>query len=405
MNQVISIKRTEEFIKYSSFTFGLETPERTYYMYPDTEEEQRTWITMLTNILEKFKGKNGNTNTNNVNNTNTDTNNTNITNTNVNSNTPIINGVSTDPGSNISVREKLILVKDTIPVLNSPATIKLFEFWKAWFDSIPSIEETRLTSSDPICFDLITSANMSKLVWRCCGHQNAYIQKMVDFFWVVGSPSTEIERLNEIGGNLNPDTIGSWITVSNKGGMDGGWFFPVITEISLSSEVIDAGDAKSKLLDWFKTNGITNILSIGRDMGAHPPRQTELRFALPGNTYEEKISKALNAFDTFQCSRMPSDALEIIKEKPKEEVLMNIVISSMGFVQVGLILPSPDDNNVNKLCALCGSSYDSIKKLQETIRVNNPSYVEFQFLMTGFGYGVYKEGFDVFFHYKVGEEK
>jgi hypothetical protein len=42
--------------------------------------------------------------------------------------------------------------------------------------------------------------------------------------------------------------------------------------------------------------------------------------------------------------------------------------------------------------------------LQRSLGINGPEYAEYQYLSKGFGYGVYKEGFDVVFHYKVGEE-
>jgi len=290
--------------------------------------------------------------------------------------------------------------------LNSSSTNKLIDFWKAWSGSIPKIEEVRSQPKDnePVYFDVTTSASMSKIIWRCCGPQNSFIQKMVDFFWVVGTPEVEIERLNDIGASINPTVIGSWIAMSNKGGMDGGWYFPVQTETPIALEGADAGDAKNKLSEWIQQHSIPNSLVIGRDMGAHPPRQTEYKFPVPGLNFEDKLNNVLNALDLFQCQRIPTDALDIIKEKPKDEMYLNIVLSSTGFVQLGLICPTPDEITVNKLCSLCGSSYDSIKKFQDGLGVT-PSFVEYQFLMKGFGYGVYKEGFDVFFHYRAGEER
>jgi hypothetical protein len=64
---------------------------------------------------------------------------------------------------------------------------------------------------------------MQKLTWRTAGPQNVFIQKMVDFFWNVGAPESEIDRLNDVGALINPIRIGSWIDMSGKGGMDGGW--------------------------------------------------------------------------------------------------------------------------------------------------------------------------------------
>ena len=40
-----------------------------------------------------------------------------------------------------------------------------------------------------IDFFVATSADMQKLTWRTSGPQNVFIQKMVDFFWNVGTNS------------------------------------------------------------------------------------------------------------------------------------------------------------------------------------------------------------------------
>ena len=63
------------------------------------------------------------------------------------------------------------------------------------------------------------------------------IQQLVDFFYIVGAPEEEIEKLNVVGESINPDRIGSWINVSEKGGIDGGWCFtsPINLEVAINS--------------------------------------------------------------------------------------------------------------------------------------------------------------------------
>src|SRR5690349_12256052 len=97
-----------------------------------------------------------------------------------------------------------------------------------------------------IDFYVATSADMQKLTWRTSGPQNIFIQKMVDFFWNVGAPESEIDRLNDVGALINPVKIGSWIDMSAKGGMDGGWYFPVDIPLPLAIEAADAGEAITK---------------------------------------------------------------------------------------------------------------------------------------------------------------
>jgi hypothetical protein len=102
--------------------------------------------------------------------------------------------------------------------------------------------------------------------WRIgMGNDESFsFQKMVDFFWNVGAPETEIDRLNEIGGVINPPKIGSWIDMSAKGGMDGGWYFPVEMTLKLAIEAADSGNPARKLSEWAERNNIATCIAIGR---------------------------------------------------------------------------------------------------------------------------------------------
>lgn len=156
----------------------------------------------------------------------------------------------------------------------------MLEFWQIWSESIPTGDD--IPKDMAIEFHVFTSASMQKLTWRTAGPQNIFIQRMVDFFWNVGAPESEIDRLNDVGALINPVKIGSWIDMSGKGGMDGGWYFPVEIPLSLALEAADAGEPSVKVKDWGTRHNIDKVYSVGRDMGAAPPRQTEIRVKLPG---------------------------------------------------------------------------------------------------------------------------
>jgi len=254
-------------------------------------------------------------------------------------------------------------------------------------------------------FHVATSADMQKLTWRTSGPQNIFIQKMVDFFWNVGAPESEIDRLNDVGALINPIKIGSWIDMSAKGGMDGGWFFPVDMPLKLAVESADAGEAVRKFAEWAEQHGIQSIYTVGRDMGAAPPRQTEMRMKIPGPDFSEQLSLALDAFETFGFPPIPDNAYRILKDSnPDGQLSLSVITSSEGFVRLGLLAPFPSTNTVLSLCSISGGNQEEMAAFEASLGKDCPSYVEYQYLMKGFGYGVYKEGFDIVFHYIVGEE-
>jgi hypothetical protein len=275
--------------------------------------------------------------------------------------------------------------KDSIPsALSETAN----DFWEIWTTSIPP------TATD-LTLSLSTTPDMSELTWRVIGPQQALIQEMVDFFWNVGAPDEEIDRLNNIGGVINPAYIGSWIDMSTLGGMDGGWIFPGEMSVHDGIEACDEGDARTKLENWLKNNGIGNGILLARDMGASPPRQTEIRIAL-NLEFSKNFELIVSALKSFSVPEMPSDYQKAIKKWAPKKVELSVVTSSEGFVRVGLIFPDPTHDVVEAM----GGHNRPYLDFQRNIK-KEPSCVEIQYLMSGFGYAVYQEGYKVKLHYAL----
>jgi len=305
-------------------------------------------------------------------------------------------------GESMPPRVRLELAKQVIDFLKGDS--KVLEFWQIWSESIPSREE--LSPDSEIDFHVAASVDMNKLTWKTSGPQSVFIQRMVDFFWNVGAPETEIDRLNDVGALINPTRIGSWIDMSSKDGMDGGWYFPGDIPLKLAVEAADACPAVTKFTEWCDSHNISTLCAVGRDMGAAPPRQTELKIRLPGATADEQIKKGLSAFSAFDLPEVPATPLGILqKSRPESGCYLVVVTSSEGFVRVGLMVPRPSDETVMALCQCADGNSDEVANLEGALGATGPAFVEFQYLQKGFGYGVYKEGFDIVLHFDLGKEQ
>jgi hypothetical protein len=377
--------------KKRRFMFSVGTSRRVFFMHSDTEAEMRQWIEAIKRNIDTPNGRPP----------------PEIVPPRGGDNVPAVvkptNGFDSSP--NASPRARLAAAKNCIPYLLEE-TSKVLEFWQIWTESVPLT--TDLQPGMSVEFQVATSADMQKLTWRTAGPQNIFIQKMVDFFWNVGAPESEIDRLNDVGALINPIKIGSWIDMSARGGMDGGWYFPVDIPLKLAIEASDAGEPTRKVGEWAEQNNVTMCFSVGRDMGAAPPRQTEIRLKLPGGDFNSQLRVAMDAFFAFGFPAIPEDALAVIRRAGTEgggPICMSVITSSDGFVRLGLLLPKPTQETVSSLCALALASSDDIGRFQTALSSSGPAYAEYQYLMKGFGYGVYKEGFDIVFHYMVGEDR
>jgi len=376
---------------------------RVFMMYPDTQQETTEWIEAIRKNIAACSsgGFNGNVDESAAATANQDV-----------QKKPVAEAAAPTPAGPVAtavpildastVRGRVFNARTAVPFLREDDS-KVLEFWQIWSESIP--QKSEMTAGQSMEFTIATSADMDKLTWRVSGPQNIFIQKMVDFFWNVGAPETEIDRLNDVGALINPVKIGSWIDMSGKCGMDGGWFFPVDIDIKSAIEAADAGDPSRRVMQWIEKHNVTRCFSVGRDMGAAPPRQTELRVVLPGADPASQLTAANDAFASFDFQPIPDQMLNLITGfTPSEPYSLSIVTSSDGFVRIGLLIPKPTRELVAQMTeSVCGKR-DAIETFANTVGCQIPQYAEYQYLMKGFGYGVYKEGFDVIFHWNIGEE-
>ena len=296
------------------------------------------------------------------------------------------------------------IAKNYFPYIVGEPNLRSNEFINVWEESIPKINEVQNLINGIINCDICVSANMTRLIWRVSGLQSHFIQKMVNFFSTVGAVEREIDKLNEVGAIIIPKVIGTWIEMSNKDGMDGGWFFSdfpinqtILTETILP--VADAGRPIEIITQWITKHNISISTSIGRDMGSAPPNQTEIICELPGNL-EKQIEIALDAFDTFEYPPFPTCVIDLLKTYSNPGILLSIGSSSDGFVRTGILVPNPSIEYIDKLCEIAAASHEDIHDFEKLIS-KKPKYVEYQYLKQGCGYGVYNEGLDILFHYSL----
>lgn len=406
------------------------TTSRVFFMYPETSNEQQEWMNVLNQSIERLRAEGGSDNgsTNDApkavithtsdesdegyyeNTTNTGSGSTDTGSAPVKvTNTPDT-GAGTGAGAGAGVpsgdvRTRYSHVKDVIPFMQDESS-KVLEFWKIWFESVPN------DNSNVVDYTLVVSCDIQELSWRACGPQNIFIQTMVDFFWNVGAPETEIDRLNDFGALVNPTSIGYWINMSNTGGMDGGWFFPVPISVRMALGACDPdleeiNPPPTQLIStWVDSHGLTECVYVGRDMGAAPPRQTEFRIVLPG-TPEQQVNTAMSAFTAFNFPDIPENVKPMLLANAKDGTSLSIITSSEGIVKVGILLRDPDWNNIVPLIEEGRNSseatapMDIFNNIHSHFKCQAPQFVEYQYLNTGFGYNVYKEDFNVLLHYRM----
>lgn len=375
--------REEKNCKKSPFAFMVETPGRQYLMYPanKSSQENSAWEKAINNVLNPGSSAAKSSSVPQVSSINKPM----VTSNNNNVRADDKFSASARADRDDSLVGRLMFSKGISPFLQAQDT-QMCEFWNLWYNTV-----SQQLSEDATCdimFDFSYSEDFNKLYWNSAGPQYLMIQQLVDFFYIVGAPEEEIEKLNVVGESINPDRIGSWINVSEKGGIDGGWCFtfPINLEVAINS--VEQGLICEQIKKWGRTNGVQECFYLARDMGAEPPRQTEIRCRLePGGAWEQ----AQLMYDLAGFPYPPNDVINVVKTA--EEVYVAVNITEEEFVRVAVGIENPDSSVVRKF----GNS-----RTQEVEAGLGPvTVIEFQYLKQDFGYSVYKEGYDVHVGYHI----
>jgi len=396
-------------------SFQIYTAKRTFFIFADSGEEKKNWMEAINKAISILKGAAGGSSAGGASspsdNASSDPNPQNGTNDkpgdsktvapvspsngggNSDASKTVANGNGNSSIPKGTSGDKLRAARDAIPWMKRDE--KVGEFWQIWLESMPP-------ATEDIDFEISTSLSTEKLGWRSSGAQNVFIQRMVDFFFDVGASEPEIDRLNTLGALMEPAKIGPWIEMSDRQGMDGGWFFPVKISMDKAIQAMDPGVAYDKVKEWAERHKIEECCTVGRDMGAMPPRQATLRVVLPGSIAQQ-MEIAVDAFRSFDVPMIPESVLNVVNQHAPKEITLSIVTCPDGFVQLGIWIPGTGEEIVKQLCEemKVTKGVENLMELERSLGRSGHGFIEYKHLMTGFGYGAYKEGFDVMIHYNV----
>ncbi len=298
------------------------------------------------------------------------------------------------------------------------ANSQVSDFWDIFTATVPPLPPvaagSALDDSSSVQFEVAASMDLQKTTWRAEGPQHLFITPMVDFFVRVGAPDSEIERLNNFGATIRPPRIGFWIDVSNKGGLDGGWYFPFDSmPLAVVLQALEPGQCVQKLREWAVQHwGTADALCfyVGRDMGMEPPRQTEIRMLLPGTSLRKKLRVALDAYTKFGFPAPPQDIYDVINASihygdAQPQLAISICLASDdNFVRIGIVQYAPTSHCFQMLASnLSSEKYRQLTALEAGLG-GRLARIEYQYLREQYGYRVYPEGFGITTCYAVGKE-
>jgi hypothetical protein len=249
-----------------------------------------------------------------------------------------------------------------------------------WLDSVPLI--LGYDDEDLVEYEVAVTADLQRLTLRAAGEASRYIPALAQFFQEVGAQEAEMTQLSQLGEQLQPATLGSWLEV-RPDALDGGWYFPMTLPLTAALAVAHPTDSAQSLAAWAKSYGVETSTGLGHSMGGGYPR-TEIQLLLPGEAIAAQLEAGLQLFEALDAPALPSIAIAALEELSPPGLVASVWLTAEGIAKVGLLSPQPPTKLIIQLCIAAGINQDdALAAFQGTLDVAGPNFVECQQVAEG----------------------
>jgi len=302
-------------------------------------------------------------------------------------------------------RAKIAAAKGCIPFMEGDASA-VCQCWKLWSEGI--LPKSEIPTGEELRYRTVANATFSFAEWCVSGPQTAVVQRVVDFFWAVGAPSTQIEFLNNVGTALNPERLGFWTRLGAHNAMDAGWSFCEKMPLDSIIGVLAKTDSLKAVAEWASSNSITICREIMYDISGIPPQMIELRFELPGGDAVAQVAVFQETMKRFSMPAIPEEQIDLFRSlqtTEKHPLQIILVLTEAKVIRASLFVRNPSLEMVKTLLQYAQGNQEIYDSFSAALDSPLPHNLLLSYTIPGMGYKMYKDGYDVMFGWDAGSEK
>jgi hypothetical protein len=179
-----------------------------------------------------------------------------------------------------------------------------------------------------------------RTTWFAAGTASAMIQPAAHLFAAIDADEAELERLGELGPALEPHLLGTWLEVRGEH-LNGGWSMAGGLDNPLALTVIDDGDQRELIAAAVAEHAATDLVSIGRSVGAGTVT-ARIRLALGPASDDEALVAATSLLARLDAPQIPDAVLRAVLGGAGECALgLSLWTLGDGLARVGLVVEQP----------------------------------------------------------------
>ena len=271
----------------------------------------------------------------------------------------------------LTTRLNLQIMVSSLPVVEEWMDTELAQ----WLESVPFAPEVPADSA--ICFRVAVGADFNHLRWAAYGHPAGFIPKMAEYLSQAGISQVDVGVLNEIGGTIEPQAVGSWIAV-NPHQVTRGWHFYESRPFSQLIPLLKEEPAVSVVEDWLAKHSLANMERFSRSIGDDVVSEVEI--AIPNNA----LDIALDAFDALLGEPIPQAVRQVLEELKPEAIATTIRLAGGSVAAVGIRFGRMHNDDIARICSCSGLQFNhKLAQVQGVLQAEGAYRAEYRLSRDG----------------------
>ncbi len=241
----------------------------------------------------------------------------------------------------LSVRLNLQISLSQLPIIEEWMDIHL----DRWLEHNPM--PTDLPNGEGVSYLAMFGSDLRRMWWGAWGSPRGFVPKMADYFKLCNIAKSDAALLDQIGEELEPALVGSWIGVWG-GKVTTGWHFMDPQPWSKVEAMFGTHEAKYQLKKLVEDFGVDRIERFTQSIGDNPFSEVEL--AVPGESVDEQVAALSRVFGELAGGPLDAAVIERLRTITMPAFALAIRIRGGKLTRVGLLAPGIAMDDITELC-------------------------------------------------------
>jgi hypothetical protein len=242
----------------------------------------------------------------------------------------------------LSVRLNLQISLSQLPIIEEWMDIHL----DRWLEHNPTPPD--MPNGEGVEFLVMLGSDLRRVWWGAWGDPRGFVPRMADYFKLCNIAKSDAQVLDQIGEQLEPKVVGSWIGVWG-GKVTTGWHFMDPHEWPKVEQMFGTHEAKYAVKKWVDDHHVTRVERFSQSIGDSP--FSEIEFAIPGDSVDAQVVTLSAAFDQLTGAPLSAAITDRLRTAQEPRFGLSIRIRGGHIVRVGGLAPGLAEEAAIQLCS------------------------------------------------------